>query len=329
MADVIFLKDKGKLQPVLQQELKSVFKIGEKIAIKLHMGEPGNKFYLKPETVKPVVDALLSIGCRPFLFDSPVMYKGNRDTEEKYLASAKKHGFDKLGIPIIVSNESIPVKMGHLTYEVCRALADADGVLIQTHVKGHFCSGFGGAIKNLGMGALSVSSKKEIHEGGEPIYREGCIMCGKCEKVCPTKNVRYENKRPYFDKSFCVGCSNCAIYCPVNAIHPKVAIFDTLLAEGAGAALKLFKKYYCVNFFIQVAENCDCWSAGNKILAADVGIILGKDIVAVERASADLARETHGRDIFEETSHKSPLVHIKEAESLGLGKQKYTLKRIS
>jgi uncharacterized Fe-S center protein len=327
MNQVYFTDKPEKVAQIAKEQFKQIFKWGETVAIKLHMGEPGNKYFLKPETIKPIVSTLLSIGCKPFLFDSPVQYKGNRDTEEKYLKSAQKHGFDTLGIPIIVSNEAKTVKMPHLNAEVCKPLIEADGVLILSHVKGHFCCGFGGAIKNLGMGALTKKTKGDIHKGGEPVYTDGCILCGKCAKVCPTNNIRYADKRPYFDESWCCGCSNCALYCPERAIKPKVAPFDALLAEGAFAALKSFKKYYCINYILQVAQNCDCWSGDNKIISPDIGIVLGKDIVAVERASADLIKEQHGKDIFEELSFKSPLVHIREAEKLGMGKQVYTLVR--
>ena len=321
-------EDRQKIISILKQELQNIFTSGEKIAIKLHMGEEGNKFYLKPARVKPYVDALKERGCKPFLFDSPVMYEGQRNTEQKYLRTAKKHGFDSLGVPIIISNEHSTVKMPHLNAEVCKTLSDADGVLILSHVKGHICCGFGAAIKNLGMGAMSKKTKKEIHTGGEPIYKEGCILCGRCEQVCPTHNVQYKNTRPYFDKTWCCGCSNCAIFCPVGAIKPKNTTFDILLAEGAAAALKSFKKYYCVNVILDVVKYCDCTTQKNPTVAKDIGIVFGKDIVGVDKASMDLINKQAGKDLFEEIHHKSPSVHIKEAERLGMGKQDYSIEKI-
>jgi len=330
MEKLLFLEkeDKQKIIFILKQQLKDIFEAGEKIAVKLHMGEEGNKFYLKPERIKPFVEALKQLGYKPFLFDSPVMYEGQRNTEEKYLKTAKKHGFDSLGVPIIISNEHIIVKMPHLTAEVCKILAEADGVLILSHVKGHICCGFGGAIKNLGMGAMSKKTKEDIHEGGKPVYKEGCIICGRCEQVCPTRNVRYENNRPYFDKTWCCGCSNCAIFCPVQAIKPKNAPFDTLLAEGAAAALKSFKKYYCVNVIMDIVKYCDCMTRKNPIVAEDIGIVFGKDIIAVEKASMDLINKQSGKDLFEEIHHKSPLKHIEEAERLGMGKKEYSIEKV-
>ncbi len=96
---------------------------------------------------------LKELGLKPFLFDSVVLYSGSRDTKEKYYATAKKHGFteEKIGCPIVISDKGVDVKTDNLTAHVCKELAEADGMLVVSHVKGHCCYGFGGAIKNLGM----------------------------------------------------------------------------------------------------------------------------------------------------------------------------------
>lgn len=162
---MIFSQSEQEFIEKVKPEL-AIFKPNEKIAVKIHMGEQGNKTHLKPGFVKQIISILNENGCRPFLFDSPVMYAGGRDTPEKYLKTAANNGFTEqsIGCPIIISEEHEIVKTPHLNAEVCKDLAEADGMLVLTHVKGHMCSGVGGAIKNIGMGGVSKKTKTDIHQ---------------------------------------------------------------------------------------------------------------------------------------------------------------------
>lgn len=330
MSKVIFVESDDKFPKILETELKKLFGKGEKIAIKLHMGEPGNKTALKPEFVRKVVEILKKIGAEPFLFDSPVTYNSPRKTAAGYLKAASQMGFTEifLGCKVIVSDASIPVKGDHLTYEVCKELAEADGVLVLTHVKGHVCTGFGGSIKNLGMGAMSKKTKSEIHDGGAPKYLGGCTLCRTCSLQCPTDNIRYEHDRPCFDKNWCCGCSNCSYVCPVSAIAPEIAGFDLLLSEAAAAALKSFRKVYFVNVMKNITKNCDCTSDPGPVIFPDVGYALSSDLVSVEKASFDLINQRAGEDFFRKVNKKSPLLHIREAEKLGMGSLEYRLETV-
>lgn len=326
MSKVILLKTEDKLKEKLREELK-VFESGDKIAVKLHMGEPGSKTYLKAEFAKIAIDILKEMGVEPFIFDSPVAYGSPRNNVKDHLGLAKEHGFDEL-CPVVISNEGVKVKGKDLVYDVCRPLLEADGILVVSHVKGHICCGFGGAIKNLGMGGQIKKSKQRIHDAGKPEYLEGCTLCEDCSKHCPTDNIRYRRTgepRPYFDKNWCCGCSNCARFCPENAIKPRQDYFDYLIAESAHSVIKDHKKVYFINFVKEITKFCDCVSDSGPILAEDVGILLSRDIVAIEKASFDLIKKKAGKDVFEEEHHKSPLVHIKEAEQLGMGSLDYDL----
>ena len=331
MKQVLFVESDEKLQPVLKKELAKVFSRGESIAVKLHMGEPGNKTSLRPEFVKKIIDVLKELGVKPFLFDSPVVYPSPRNTEKGYLKAAVQQGFteDKLGCPIVISDEYIEVKGKALIYQVCKKLVDAGGVLVLTHLKGHFCSGFGGSIKNLGMGALTKKTKGQIHGGGAPKYLGGCRMCGACEKSCPLDNIRYADNRPYFDKNWCCSCSDCVYACKFGAINTSSGFsFDFLLSEGAGAALKNFKKAYFVNALKDITKHCDCNSDPGPKVFEDVGFLLSPDIVAIDKASMDLINQRAGEDFFQRILKKSPIIHIREAEKQGMGSTEYKLETI-
>lgn len=314
VAKVFFSEDESRFLEKLRAELKGYF--SGRVAVKLHMGELGNKYFLKPVFVKKIVSILKESGAEPFLFDSPVVYKSPRHFARGYLLVAKKHGFTEknVGCPVIVSDDSVKQEMivdeSKVNFEVCRHLVDADGVLVLSHVKGHLCSGFGASIKNLGMGALSKSSKGMIHGGGKPVYASGCTLCGLCSENCPTGNIRYDGGRPFFDKSWCPGCSNCVVVCPQKAIKPKLAVFNNLLAAGALAALKNFKKSFFVNVIKDVSRLCDCVPYSGPLVMKDLGYLMSEDLVSIDKVAHDLIIKNVGKDIFKEVHHISPLAHI-------------------
>ena len=329
MSNVYFISetDKENFKDAFRRETEKAFQDAKLIGIKLHMGEPGNKNFIRPDFVKIVVDILKQLNKECFLFDSPVSYPGPRHTEEGYKKAAEKHGFikDNIGCETIISNEAIKLDGKKLSYGVCKSLVEADAVLVLSHVKGHPCCGFGAAIKNLGMGALTKESKSDIHEGGKPELAGKCIKCGKCEKACPTDNIRYDSDGPVFDKSYCIGCSDCVYACENGALSPRGEYFDRLLSDGAGCALKSYKKTLFVNVLERISKMCDCVADAGRIVSDDIGVLISDNIVAIDKASLDLINRKHGSDLFLEVHKKSPLVHISEMSKLGFGGLKYEL----
>jgi len=318
MSSVKFVKQKSihLLDGLLKEDLGLIFKKGEKIAIKLHMGEPKNKHFISPNFVKKVVDILKEIGVKPYLFDSPVMYSGPRDTEEKYLKTAEKNGFNKSNCPIIISDEAVPYKTQNLNVEVCRPLIKADGILVLSHVKGHACSGFGGAIKNLGMGGVTKKTKENIHTASQPITSDLCKGCGICAENCFCNAMKIENGKAICNYEDCWGCGICISYCPNDSLKPRVASFDKLLAESAYAVVKSVKKSFYINYLFDITKWCDCASDPGPIIAKDLGILFSDDIVAIDKASVNLVNKAMDKNVFLEANKKSPLIHIKEMEIL-------------
>ena len=307
---------------------------GKTVCIKLHMGELGNKTYINPAIVKKVISVLKSMNAKPFLFDSTTVYHGSRHTVKGYIDTAKQNGFtqDAIGCPVIVSDSFVVRKTDHLKARLCKDIANAECMIVLSHVKGHECCGFGGAIKNLGMGAMTPATKAAIHNGAQPLLMKSkCIGCGICEKSCPNKCITMRKKHPSFKtkllvRAGCTGCDICIDSCKQGALKPRVLHFDALLAEAASAAIK-GKPCYFVNVIENITKHCDCYSNPGEIIAPDIGIVFGDDIVAVEKASVDLVNKAK-KDAFLNANHKDPYGQINAAEKLGMGKQEYNLVEI-
>jgi uncharacterized Fe-S center protein len=315
-SDVTHIRDEDDLAGFLEKELDNAFSAGDSVLIKMHMGEPGNRTHIPARLAKRVVDALVAKGCRPFIFDSPVVYASPRNNEAGYLESAARKGFSKdhLGVPVVISNRSETFSGELMEYEICSEPLEADGVLLLSHFKGHICSGMGGAIKNVGMGCMSKSTKGAIHAGGEPVYGEGCTQCGACVENCPTGNIRIDQGRPFFDVSWCPGCSNCALACPAGCITPRTALFDSLLAEAATLAFGKFGRSYSINVMQNMTQLCDCVADAGPVLAEDSGFVCAPDMLSVDIASLDiLESETGSKDLFAEHNRKSSRLHVEEA----------------
>lgn len=195
-----------------------------------------------------------------------------------------------------------------------------------SHFKGHVCCGFRGAIKNLGMGALSKKSKSKIHDGGKPEIKKECLKCGACIKACPINGIELKDK-PEFKN--CYGCSNCIYTCPHKVLEPKTKEFDFLLADGANSAQSQFKKFYYINFLINISKECDCEDKTPDKIAEDIGYIFGKDPVAIDKASRDLVIKKEGENVFLKNNKKSGIEQINEAEKIGMGNKEYNLININ
>lgn len=324
MTNIFHSKDLGNsFINQLRSELEKTFKGCKRIAVKMHFGEVGNTKAFTAKDVNPICDLLKDMGFDYFLYDSSVAYPGPRGNPTTHKLLAKAKGFKNVEL----GDEFIEVKGKNLTYQVAKRLADADAVLILTHVKGHPCTGFGGSIKNLGMGALTKKTKNDIHTGGEPVFNANCIKCGACVKMCPINGLVLKDSEPHPVIKRCYGCSNCFYACPHKAITVKTAPFDELLADGANAAQSKFKKFYYVSMIKNIAKNCDCMPVPGDAIAKDAGWIMGPDGVAIDEAAHDLIVAQDG-EIFLKHNKKKGLHQTIAAEKLGMGKRKYVLKEL-
>lgn len=327
------------------------------VAIKMHFGEPGNLAYLRPQYVARLVEVIKKLGGRPFLTDCNTLYVGGRKNALDHIESAYQNGFNpyNTGAHVIIADglkglDEVLVPLPDGTHvkeaKIGRALMDADIVISLTHFKGHEAAGFGGAIKNLGMGGGSRAGKMEQHSAGKPFVQEDiCVGCRKCEQYCAHDAVHVTNGKSFITEEKCVGCGRCVGVCPVDAISPMWDEANTVLSEKMAeytAAVVRNRPAFHISLAIDISPYCDCHSENDVPIVPDVGMFASKDLVALDQACADkinaqpvmpgsmLAEAKHdGHDHFKsiapETDWEAALSH---AEALGLGSRSYELKEI-
>ena len=272
-------------------------------AIKIHFGEPGNLAYIRPNYAARMADILRSLGAKPFLTDANTLYKGGRSNAVDHLRSAMENGFNpisaKCDVVIADGLKGTEYREIVIDGEYCRApkigsaVADADIVVSMNHFKGHEASGFGGALKNLGMGCASRGGKLELHSSSQPaIDRDACTGCRICERNCAHDAVHVDGQRKaVIDYALCVGCGQCVALCQFEAAI--LAQWDTSeslnrkIAEYTKAVL-LGKPHFHISFIMNVSPNCDCWGYNDAAIVPDLGIAASFDPVALDQACADI-----------------------------------------
>jgi uncharacterized Fe-S center protein len=230
--------------------------------------------------------------------------------------------------------------------KIASDIARADAMLVLTHVKGHELTGIGGALKNIGMGCGSRAGKLDMHSGVRPRVSEACIGCSKCVSWCPVGAISVKAKRASIDSDVCIGCAECIVVCPVRAIKINWAwdarfVQERIVEYALGTIKTKGKKIAYVNFVMDVSPQCDCYNFSDASIVPDVGILISKDPVAIDKASVDLINKQEGlkhtavksrkagadklRDVHPEVDWK---IQIKHAEKLGLGTSRYKLVKI-
>ena len=220
---------------------------------------------------------------------------------------------------------------------------DADIVISLNHFKGHEATGFGGALKNLGMGCGSRAGKMEMHASGKPyVEQDSCIGCKACAKICAHDGPQFdETGKATIDHDKCVGCGRCIGVCPMDAVCPGADdTFDNLnrkIAEYAKAVVDGRPNFH-INIVNNVSPNCDCHAENDAAIVPDVGMFASFDPVALDVACAaavnqqpvnpmSILRERAGvPDRFCGTHPTTNWrVGPEHAEAIGIGTQEYEL----
>ena len=273
------------------------------VAIKIHFGEPGNLSYLRPNYAKAVADVVKELGGRPFLTDCNTLYVGRRKNALDHIDAAFENGFTpySTGCQVIIADglkgtdeALVPVDGETFVKEakIGRAIMDADIFISLSHFKGHESTGFGGALKNIGMGCGSRAGKMEQHCGGKPeVEQSACRGCHACAKNCAHGAISFSAEhKASIDHSKCVGCGRCIGACNFDAIHnPNNSANDELnikIAEYSKAVLD-GRPHFHISLVMDVSPFCDCHSENDAPIIPDVGMFASFDPVALDQACAD------------------------------------------
>ena len=327
---------------------------GDLTAVKLHFGERGNDTYVSPTFIRQVVEMVKKSGGRPFLTDTATLYGGSRKNAVSHILTAIEHGFDYsvAGAPLVIADglrggNYVEVEIGkkHLqTVKIAGDVAAADSMIVVSHFKGHGMAGFGGSIKNLGMGCAPPSGKADQHFASKPAVEVvRCIGCGRCVRICPKSAIILDDGKARIDPEKCAGCGACLGLCQEGALDldwDAMPIFIERVAEYAfGAVEAMGGMVGFFNFVINVTPECDCVPWSDAPIVPDVGILASKDPVAIDAASLDLVNAQRGvvdsalKSHFGEGEEKFrgvwPKVdgrrQISYGEEIGLGSSKYRL----
>ncbi len=328
------------------------------VGVKLHFGEAGNTTYIRPIFLRSIVRRLKEAGGKPFLTDTNTLYTGSRSDTVNHLTTAIQNGFDYSCIecPLIIadglrgaSGTKVAVE-GEILKEVhiAKEIADADAIVVVTHFKAHELSGFGGALKNIGMGCATREGKLVQHSTVAPkVNPENCKGCKLCQGYCPSGAISVESKKASIAGKKCIGCGECILICPSHAIeiewneHPD-NFQKKMMEYAAGALRNKQKKSLFINFVVQVSPACDCYPHSDAPIVRDIGILASDDPVAIDQASCDMVNnevslpgtaiknvsiqgEDKWRALYPRIDWSVQLTH---AEKLGLGSRKYTLQKI-
>jgi uncharacterized Fe-S center protein len=337
-------------------------KVGRKhlVAVKIHFGELGNTAYVRPVYVRRIVERLRRVGARPFLVDTNTLYVGSRGESASHYETAIANGFDwsAVGAPIFIGgglrgNRFAPVRVDLKHYrevEIAPEIADADAIVGITHFKGHEMSGFGGTLKNFGMGSASRQGKLSMHSTTNPrVAEEACTACHSCIRWCAFGAIRAaaEDRKARIDPERCTGCGACLPTCPAGAIRidwnqDLRGMQERMVEYAFGAIAPKRDRAVFVNFLLQISPLCDCYPFADTPLVPDIGILASTDPVAIDQASADLVNEQPGHPLSHQTALLGPGtdkfraaaprvdwgIQLDHAEQIGLGTRAYELLKI-
>jgi uncharacterized Fe-S center protein len=310
------------------------------VAIKTHFGEDACVGYVRPVAVRVIGELIKERKGAPFLTETSTLYKGERNNAVKHIALANKHGFgyENTRMPVIMADGlygdeetevQIPGRLNE-SVKIASLIAKTQAVVMVSHFTGHLATGFGAALKNMGMGCASRKGKVIQHSTMKPkIKTADCTMCETCMENCPEGAITMAQDSALIDEDKCVGCGQCLATCRFDAVaYNWGASYDNLqknVVEYAWGVAKANEgKIIFINYLTRISKNCDCLGSYENIVP-DIGILVSYDPVAIDAASLDLVEQRAGRTI-PEIAHNVPYrLQIDYAREIGFGNPDYEL----
>ena len=327
---------------------------GDLTAVKVHFGERGNDAFVSPLHVAAVVREIQKLGAKPFVTDTNTLYLGGRRNAADHLETAALHGFcwPALPCPVLIADglkgnnyREVEVYGNRFdTVKVAADIIDADSMVVISHFKGHEVAGFGGAIKNLGMGCAANEGKRAQHTVKPLLLPERCVTCGACINACPEFCIAIEGAKVGIDTERCISCLMCMNTCPRHAIDidwkdDGVTFVENMADYAAGAVANKTGKTLYINFLTNITPHCDCTPWNDIPFVPDIGILASRDPVALDAACFDLVNGSEGihGSLLPDHHHAGeekftrvwpgtdPEKQLSAAESVGIGRREYRL----
>lgn len=351
-----FIAKLGRLAEVAG--IGAIVKKRDLVAVKLHFGELGNTAYIRPVFLRQIVESIKAAGASPFLTDANTLYAGTRGDAASHLNTAIQNGFayPVVAAPLIIADGlrgksetavSINRKRFKQVY-IASEIVQADALVSVAHFKGHELSGFGGTLKNLGMGCASRKGKLAQHSTLSPkIVRKKCIGCGDCVVHCSQEALAVVEQKAKIDPKKCIGCGECILICASKAIqirwNQSIPVFmENMVEYTQGVLQNKADKALFLNFITDVSPACDCMDHNDAPIVRNIGVVASKDPVAIDQASVDLVNQqpalaesclktntAPGEDKFRGVYPEVDWSHqLDYAQKLGLGRRDYALVKL-
>ncbi len=338
--------DQGERQTQLEKLLDKTscfmeYKKDEIVPVKLTIGDSTCIYHINPDLVKKVVGNIKKQGAKPFLFDTSVIYKGERQNAFDHLRLAESKGFSysKVGAPFIVADGLLgkdgteyEISAQHIKkIKVPSFVGMLDSLLVLSHATGHIFSGFAGAVKNVAMGMSCRPTKQVQHSSMKPsVIQDKCTACGCCIRICPVKAIAFNaKKKAQIDTKICIGCGECLCACKFDAVYVNwdedMDVFCARMDEVAKFILSKFKNKFFITFAFDITQECDCISTKNdKLVSKNIGILASQDPLALDKATTDLSTDEY--HFFKE--HGAYRNMFEYAQKIGVGSLDYELVRL-
>ena len=315
---------------------------GDKTAVKIHFGDEGNTGHVSAEYAGVVCRKIIDKAAAPFLTDTNTLYRGRRTISAEHIKLAHEHGFTKKTCfaDVVVPDDTkkgnvADVKIDGEFFKVAKVASiflKSDALVCLTHFKGHIMTGFGGSLKNIGMGCASREGKLAQHSEIAPIVNvEKCKGCMTCVKSCPVDAIYSEGMRIMIDSAKCIGCATCIAACVHGAIEVDwesggMKIQEKMIEYASAVILNKKSRLGCINFVTKITKECDCLAKDDPRIMPDVGIFASNDPVSIDKASYDTCFNSCGKDIFKFVHpDRDGSRQLKYANKLGLGELDYEL----
>ena len=311
------------------------------VAIKTHFGEKNSKGYVRPAFFRKMADLIRKEKGNPFLAETSTLYRGSRSNAVDHLILANEHGFtyDKCKLPVIIcdgllGDEETAIEIKGRIYQsvqIAAQIVKAQSLVVVTHFTGHIATGFGGTLKNLGMGCASRRGKLIQHSTAQPdVKNKKCTGCSECIKWCPQDAIHLtDNNVATINSEACIGCGECLAVCRFDAIHYNWSetyeqLQRKVVEHAMGVAATKTGKALYFNFLTRISKDCDCMGRFERI-APDIGILISTDPVALDQASLDMVEAKMAKPLNQIAFDIPYRIQIEYAVEIGFGQADYQI----